>query len=77
MGAFYRSGEIPENEDLLSYSAMNFEKFNAISSKRWVQAAIRQEWRECEILDKLHEQFNWYNFGMEGIDDDSMVENTF
>jgi len=55
---------------------MDYSLFNAISSKRWGQFAIRQRWAECEVMDKLHEKFNWYNFGMDGIDDDSMVEST-
>ena len=77
-GAFFRSGTIPDDQDwsLFSYQAMDYSLFNAISSKRWGQFAIRQRWAECEVMDKLHEKFNWYNFGMDGIDDDSMVEST-
>ena len=75
MGAFYRTGSIPTENGILSYKDMGYNKFNAISSKRWVQAAIRQDWAECEVLNKVHEEFNWYNFGMENPSSQSMVEN--
>ena len=76
MGAFYRTGSIPAEDGILSYEDMAYAKFNAVSSKRWVQTAIRQDWAECNVLDKLHEQFNWYNFGMDNPSSESMVENS-
>ena len=53
---------------------MNFDDFNHISSSRWGQFNVRND--DCEVLDKLQEAFDWYNFGITNGDEDSMVENS-
>ena len=35
---------------------MAYNKFNAISSSRWVQEAIGNDWAECDFLDTMHQQ---------------------
>jgi len=30
----------------------------------------------CGLMDELHDEFNWYNWGVTELDDDSLVENT-
>lgn len=56
------------------FSEMNFDDFNHISSSRWGQFNVRNA--DCEALDKLQEEFDWYNFGITNGDEDSMVEST-
>lgn len=53
---------------------MNFDDFNHISSSRWGQFNVRNA--DCDVLDKLQEEFDWYNFGITNGDEDSMVESS-
>ena len=53
---------------------MNYNDINQISSSAWGQFGIRRE--DCAALDKLQEEFDWYNWGITNGDEDSMVESS-
>ena len=75
-GAFYTTGSIPQDKDytLKSWADMDYNDFNQVSKARWGQFGIRRE--DCAALDKLQEEFDWYNWGISEDHMDSMVENT-
>ena len=50
---------------------MNYDDSNHISSSRWGQFNVRNA--DCEALDKLQEEFDWYNFGITNGDEDGYL----
>ena len=63
-----------KNYSLMSWADMNYNDINQISSSAWGQFGIRRE--DCAALDKLQEEFDWYNWGITNGDEDSMVESS-
>ena len=57
-GNFYKTG----NSNLKSFSDMEMNAFNVVSSSKWTQEAIR-EWVECDTLDAVHNANFGYTFG--------------
>ena len=57
-GNFYKTGK----STLKSFSEMEMNAFNVVSSSKWTQEAIR-EWVECDTLDAVHTAEFGYTFG--------------
>lgn len=62
-------------------SASSDETFNRMSETEWTgdtpnQGEFTGAPYNCDLMDQIHDEFNWYNWGVNEIDDDSMVENT-
>lgn len=71
---FYQNGYIPDDKDysLRSFQDMNYDDFNYISDEKWGHFGTRKV--ECDLLDKVHERFNWYNWGISSDGEESINE---
>lgn len=76
-GEFYQTGKISANKDysLKTFAELNFEDFNQISNKNWGDFGTRNE--DCDLLDQVHEQFNWYNWGITNDGEESINEKSW
>ena len=57
------------------------ETFNRMSEVEWTgeqpnPGQFTGAPYNCDLMDQIHDEFNWYNWGINELDDDSMIENT-
>ena len=77
---FYHSGAGTAGV-VSSIKKNNNQVFNKLSAASWdgtkfATGSYTGAPFHCDLIDQLHEQFNWYNWGVTEMDDDSLIENT-
>ena len=70
---FFHSGSTNE---LTESSQSLLTNFNRISEDNWSTEDIGETMYNCDLLDQLQNEFNWYNWGINDVDGYSLVENT-